>query len=99
MTIIKQTEVHTIPTGKATTKQIIHHNTWGANAVGSFACELIRNAMMSSSIISPPVLVDRCIDIADLTFKKFEEKGWLLELPSWDELNEDLAPTGFVDRG
>jgi hypothetical protein len=99
MSIIRQTEVHTVPTGQALTKQIIHHNTWGANSVGSFAVELLKNAMMSSAQISPSVMVDRCIEIADLTFKKFEEKGWLLELPSWDELNEDRNQAGFIDRG
>lgn len=100
MSIISQAEVHTLPTGQATANQILIHHTWGPNSIANYACDLIKSAVMSPTPAAPEVLVDRCIAIAELAFQKFEQKGWLVELPSWEQLNEGgPGKAGFVQNG
>lgn len=95
MSIIKQTEVHVVPTGHSSSKQVVFHNTWAGNSIASLATELIKHSMVYPSPKPPADMVDDCIAIAELTYNKFEEKGWLVPLPSWEELNEERSPAGF----
>lgn len=95
MSIIRQVEVHILPAGELPSRQAVMHQRFGANAVATLAMELMKAAVTNTAIMDPVRIVDRCVRIADEGYRMFEQKGWLFELPTWDELNEPKENPGF----
>ena len=56
--------------------------------------ELLKRLTMihvgESKTVLPPAteLVAKCCDIADEAYLQFERRGWYVENPSWDALND-----------
>jgi hypothetical protein len=96
MSTMRKTEVHLTPTGETTPKQVTFHNTWGVDGQGQFAMELMKSALQGTRSMDALDTVNLCATMAEMALAEFERRGWLIEIPTWDELNSDApGKAGF----
>jgi hypothetical protein len=99
MTIAKTTEIHVLPFGTPTSKQVNFHNSWAINGQGQFALELMKSAVASGRPMDAAAIVKLCCDISALSADELDRRGWVVEMPKWEELMNDAPITaGFLNN-
>lgn len=86
---MKDMEVHVIKNGYTAPKQAMIHTRYALDPRAAFAMELMKSAMCNSLPKDPLQLANLCAAASESAFARWNELGWVAELPSWDDLNED----------
>jgi hypothetical protein len=65
--------------------------TWGM-VVGRPAIAMEPQDKREMTLMPVSEVIERACSMADLAFKEFAARGWLLETPSWEELHTPPTP-------
>ncbi len=73
--------------------------SWVFGTKADFAKELINHSVCNLHDIDSTKLVTKCCDIADQTFREFERRGWLHQVPGYRKALEKLREDGTNTPG
>ena len=104
---MKDPEVLIVGLNDRRRNQILMHNRHAPNWQATLALELVRTCALTAiddgetstgqskvRVLTPTEVVDRACAIADLFYVELERRNWLLDYPSYD----DLEKTETVER-
>lgn len=104
---MKQPDIEIVALDDKRRNQLLTHWRSMPDQQATFAMDLVKLMAMTTdpsikrknALVTPSQIVERAVEITEMMFSKFEQKGWIIDFPSFADMeahqSAQSAPPGF----